>query len=59
MNKLPNLNNLLFDVDDSDYVYLCYGPLRVVVAHLDEFDDFADDLVTKITEIKKEVGENY
>jgi hypothetical protein len=59
MNKLPNLNNLLFDVDDSDYVHLCYGPLRVVVAHLDDFDDFADDLVCKIENIRKEVRENY
>ena len=59
MNKLPDLNYLLFDVDDNDYVYLCYGPLKVVVAHLDEFNCFADDLVYKITEIKNEIKENY
>lgn len=59
MKKLPNLNNLLFDVEDNDYVSLCYGPLRIVVAHLDEFERFTDDLIYKITEIKNEVKENY
>jgi hypothetical protein len=59
MNKLLNLKNLLFDVDYSDYVFLCYGPLRVAVCHLDNFDDFADDLVCKIENIRKEVRENY
>jgi hypothetical protein len=46
-------------VDDNGYVYFCYGPLRVVVCHLDYIDDFIDDLVCKITEIKKEIKENY
>jgi hypothetical protein len=59
MKKLPNLNNLLFDVDDFGYVYLCYGPLRVVVSNLNEFERFTDDLIYKITEIKNEIKENY
>jgi len=59
MSKLPNLNNLLFLVEENGYVSLCYGPLQVVVAHLNDFDRFTDDLIYKITEIKNEVKENY
>jgi hypothetical protein len=59
MNKQIDLNCLLFDINDSDYVFLCYGPLRVAVCHLDEFDDFADDLICKIKDIRKEIKENY
>ena len=59
MSKLPNLNNLGFYVDDYGYVSLCYGSLRVMVSHLDQFERFTDDLIYKITEIKNEVKENY
>lgn len=59
MSKLPNLKELRFYVEENGYVSLCYGPLQVIVSHLNEFECFTNDLIYKITEIKNEVKETY
>ena len=55
-----DVTNLLFVVDDNRRVFLCFGPVRVLVCETPEdFGEFQERLVEQLDMIRHELADYY